>query len=166
VRFSEPRAVWISPPLDHTGSKTLNQGEQLVFSRNFDGRFGKKSYYEILQKFTHLFGLHYMDERHAYCRLDERGDVEDVIRIVELPGKGGGVWHQRHHVQPRSPGRVPCPHGLRHRPHLRLHAVPAQDAVVFTEPPIPESWDPEIGLPRTLLRPMVTRLTRRLEMLA
>jgi hypothetical protein len=87
VQFSEPRSVWISPPLDHTGSKTLNQGEQLVFLRDFDGRSGK-TYYEILQKFTHLFGLHYMEERHAYCRLDERGDVEDMIRIVERPGKG------------------------------------------------------------------------------
>jgi len=88
VQFSEPRSVWISPPLEHTGSKTLDQGEQLVFSRDFDGRSGKKSYYEILQKFTHLFGLHYIDERHAYCRLDELGDVEDIIRIVEIPGKG------------------------------------------------------------------------------
>jgi hypothetical protein len=88
VQFSEPRSVWISPPLEHSGSKTLDQGEQLVFSRDFDGRSGKKSYYEILQKFTHLFGLHYMEERHAYCRLDERGDLEDMIRIVEIPGKG------------------------------------------------------------------------------
>jgi hypothetical protein len=88
VQFSEPRAVWISSPLDQTDSKTLDQGEQLVFARDFDGRSGKKSYYEILQKFTHLFGLHYMEERHAYCRLDKHGDVEDVIRIVEIPGKG------------------------------------------------------------------------------
>jgi len=88
VRFSEPRSVWISPPLDHTGSQTLDNGEQLVFARHFDGRTGKKRYYEILQKFTHLFDLHYMEERHAYCRLDARGDVEDVIRIVEIAGKG------------------------------------------------------------------------------
>jgi hypothetical protein len=88
VQFSEPRSVWISPPLDHTGSKTLNRGEQLVFARHFDGRPGEKNYYEILQKFTHLFDLHYMEERHAHCRLDGRGDVEDVISIVEIPGKG------------------------------------------------------------------------------
>jgi hypothetical protein len=88
VQFSEPSSVWVSPPLEHSGSKTLNQGEQLVFSRDFAGRSGKTSYYEILQKFTHLFGLHFMEERHAYCHLDEHGDVEDVIRIVEIPGKG------------------------------------------------------------------------------
>src|SRR5580658_1111304 len=77
VRFSEPRAVWISPPLDDTGTKTLHDGEQLVFARHFDGRPAKKSYSEILQKFIHLFDLHYMEERNAYCRLDGRGDVED-----------------------------------------------------------------------------------------
>jgi hypothetical protein len=88
VRFSEPRSVWISPPLDHTGTKTLSNGEQLVFARYFDGGSSKKSYYEMLQKFTHVFELHYVDERHAYCRLDRHGDVEDMIRIVETPGKG------------------------------------------------------------------------------
>ena len=88
VQYSEPRAVWISAPLNHTGSRTLNGAEQLVFSRDFDGRTGKKGYYEILQKFTHLFDLHYMEERHAYCRLDGRGDVEDMVRVIEIPGKG------------------------------------------------------------------------------
>jgi hypothetical protein len=88
IDFSEPRAARISPPLDHTGSKTLDQGEQLVFARQFDGRPGEKHYYEILQKFTHIFGIHFMEERQAYCRLDERGDLEDMIRIVETPGKG------------------------------------------------------------------------------
>jgi len=29
-----------------------------------------------------------MEERHAFCRLDKGGDVEDVIRIIEIPGKG------------------------------------------------------------------------------
>ena len=90
VRFSEPQSVWISPPLEHTGSKTLKQGEQLVFLRHFDGRPGKKSYYEILQKFTHIFDLHFMEERNAYCRLDRRGDLEDMIRVIERPGKGEG----------------------------------------------------------------------------
>ena len=88
VQFSEPRAVWISSPLNSTGSKTLNGGEQLVFSRRFEGHPDKKSYYEILQKVTHVFDLHYMEERHAYCRLDRNGDVEEAIRIIEMPGKG------------------------------------------------------------------------------
>jgi len=86
--FSDPRSIAIVPPLDHTGSKTLDHGEQLVYSRYFDGFSQKKGYYEILQKFTHVFDLHFVPERKAYCRLDDRGDIKEVIRVVEVPGKG------------------------------------------------------------------------------
>jgi hypothetical protein len=83
--FGDPPEVSISRPLDHAGSKTFARGEQLVFSRSFDGRLGEKSYFEILQKFIHLFDLHFLAERKSYCRLDRRGDIEDVIRILSKP---------------------------------------------------------------------------------
>lgn len=84
--YSKPPSVSISPPLQHTGSKILDKGEQLVFARFFDGRLGNKSYFEVLQKFVHVFGLHFLFERNAYCRLNDLGDIEDVIRIIEVPG--------------------------------------------------------------------------------
>ncbi len=93
--YSEPPSVYISPPLDeHTGSKILGKGEQLVFARFFDGRLGNKSYFEVFQKVIHVFDLHFLSERNAYCRLNELGDIEDVIRIIEVPGgldSGGTV---------------------------------------------------------------------------
>lgn len=89
--FADPPSIGISSPLDHTGSKTIDQGEQLVFRRSFEGRIGEKSYVEILQKFVHVFDLHFLPERDAYCRLDKHGDIEDVIRIIEVPEKGD--WH-------------------------------------------------------------------------
>jgi hypothetical protein len=89
VILSEPQSVSLSPPLSQTSSKTMKQGEQLVFSRHFHGRLGKKHYYEILQKFIHVFELHFLSERNAYCRLDKQGDIEDVIKIFELSAKGG-----------------------------------------------------------------------------
>jgi hypothetical protein len=88
--FSEPQSICISPPLDHTGSETLDQGEQLVFARKFDGRVARKNYYGVLQKFVHVFDLHFLEERNAYCRFDKHGDIEDVIRIVVQPDTGGG----------------------------------------------------------------------------
>lgn len=89
--FSDPRKVWISPPLDHTGSKTLDGGEQLLFSRTFEGRLGDdKGYFEVLQRFTHIFELHFQQERNAYCRIDKHGDIEDVIRICKVSKKPGG----------------------------------------------------------------------------
>ena len=73
--------VFLSPPLDHTGSTTLDRGEQIVFARKFDGRQEQQSYIEISPRLTHPFDLHYVTERSAYCRFDENGEVEDVIRI-------------------------------------------------------------------------------------
>jgi hypothetical protein len=84
-KLSDPPDATISPPLADAGSKTLACGEQLVFSRSFDGRIGDKSYFEVLQKFVHLFDLHFLPERKSYCRLDRRGDIEDVIRITSRP---------------------------------------------------------------------------------
>src|ERR1017187_5173410 len=89
VQYSELRRVWIAPPMEHTDSRALEQGEKLLFARHFLGLpEGKKRYYEASQKFTHLFDLHFMEERQAYCRLNEHGDVEDVIRMAECEARG------------------------------------------------------------------------------
>jgi hypothetical protein len=77
--------VSLSPPLDHTGSTTLDRGEQIIFARRFDGRQDQQSYIEISPRLTHPFDLHYVPERSAYCRFDQHGDVEDVIQITEIP---------------------------------------------------------------------------------
>lgn len=80
--FSEPPTISIEGPLAYDRSKTIAQGEQLVFSRDFDGRTGEKNQVEILQKLVHLMDLHFVPERRAYCRLDKLGDLEDVIRVT------------------------------------------------------------------------------------
>lgn len=81
---SSERQMWIEPPLSHCGSKTLEHGEQLLFIREFDGYRDDRSYVELSQKVAHLLGLHLVPERRAYCRLDENGDVEEVVRIHKL----------------------------------------------------------------------------------
>lgn len=78
------RQMWIEPPLASCGSRVLEQGEQLLFIREFDGRRDERTYVELSQKAAHLLGLHYMPERKAYCRLDKNGDLEDVVRICEV----------------------------------------------------------------------------------
>ena len=94
ISFGNPKSIAITPPLSHAGSKTLGKGEQLIFARSFEGRIGQKRYYEVLQKFAQLSEIHFLQERQAYCRLDELGDIEEVIRIIEFPSKGseyGGI---------------------------------------------------------------------------
>jgi hypothetical protein len=78
----------IEPPLSASGSKTIASGEQLVFSRSFEGVPGRHHYIEILQKLVHVSGVHHMPERRAWCRLDRRGDIEDVIRVHNIEARG------------------------------------------------------------------------------
>ncbi|WP_206756737.1 hypothetical protein, partial [Streptococcus agalactiae] len=56
--------------------------EKLVFRRSFDGVQKGESPIELSQKLVHSLGLHFVPERNAYCRLDDRGDIEDVIRVI------------------------------------------------------------------------------------
>ena len=80
-----PPGVSVEPPLSGSCSRTLVEaGEQLVFAREFEGFAVKKHYIEVLQKLSHLFGLHYVEERSAYCRLDRHGDLEDVVSILRM----------------------------------------------------------------------------------
>jgi len=88
VTCSRPPSISIVPPLHSSGSGTLDKGEQLVFARCFDGRTGNRTYYEVLQKFTHTFDLHFLESKDGYCRLDKHGDIEDVIHIGYIPARG------------------------------------------------------------------------------
>ena len=77
----EGRRVYIQPPLSNTGCRSLVDGEKLVFLRDFEGIKSFEPQFEINQKLLHSLNLHFVDERQAYCRLDNRGDIEDVIKI-------------------------------------------------------------------------------------
>lgn len=91
----DPDSIALAPPLDHTFSRTIDGGEQLVFTRFFEGHIGPKNYIEILQKFTQAMGLHYVGERSAFCRLDHLGDYDDVIRIINASDAGTIVTVRR-----------------------------------------------------------------------
>jgi hypothetical protein len=76
----EPDRVYLAPPLDGQG-KTLEGGEKLLFKRSFSG--SGESHIELSQKLVHALDVHFVQERSAYCRLDENGDLLDVINIIE-----------------------------------------------------------------------------------
>lgn len=88
ARFHPSPSIAITPPLVGTGSATFEQGEQLVFAREFVGHVGETHYTEILQKFIHVSDIHYVPEKNAYCRLDRHGDVEEIVRLIKLRGSG------------------------------------------------------------------------------
>ena len=72
------------PPLAESQSKTLAQGEQLVFCRGLSGVAELKDYVELSQQFIHVLDLHHMPERRAWSRIDRSGDIEDVVRVVRF----------------------------------------------------------------------------------
>ncbi len=80
---SPPAKIEIVGPMASCGS-AYEYSEQLVYLRTFEGRDEGASYTELLQKFVRLFGLHFLPERNAYCRLDKHGDIEDVVSIHKL----------------------------------------------------------------------------------
>ncbi len=76
----EGHRVYLEPPLG--SGKSLAGGEKLVYQRSFDGVDKGERAMELSQKLVHALDLHFVAERNAYCRLDSRGDIEDVIRII------------------------------------------------------------------------------------
>jgi hypothetical protein len=85
--YDEPH-VWLDPPFDSEVSATLRASEPLFFLRSFEGFEPDKHYYELSQKFAHIFDLHYVPHKRAYCDLDENGDVRSVVRIINIPAWG------------------------------------------------------------------------------
>jgi len=75
--------IWIERGMCTSGSKTLEDGRQLVFGRTFEGWTGDdRTYFQILQEYAHLTGIHWRSEQRAYCRFDEHGDIDHVISIT------------------------------------------------------------------------------------
>jgi len=85
----EGHRMYLEPPLS-SSSKSFYGGEKLIFRRSFDGVTAAPSMIELSQKLVHSLDLHYMPERTAYCRLDSRGDIEDVIKVTQL--NKGSMW--------------------------------------------------------------------------
>lgn len=76
-KMAIPRKIKISKPLDTVEPKLLRRATPLTFHRSFEGR----SYVEISQEFLHLHGLHFQEAKNSYSRLNDEGDIEDIIKI-------------------------------------------------------------------------------------
>lgn len=76
--------IYLEPPLTHPGCKSLVGGEKLIFRRSFAGVDTGPPAVELSQKLVHSLGLYWLPERSAYSRLDKKGDIEDVIRVIWL----------------------------------------------------------------------------------
>jgi len=74
--------VWIERTTSMDGSKTLEQGKDLIFARTFEGWSGQGyDYFEVNQEYTHLAGIHWRPEYSSYCHFDQNGDLEHLVSI-------------------------------------------------------------------------------------
>ncbi len=75
--------VWLERLTDSTGSMELEGATQLVFGRTFEGWSGSdRTYFEVNQEYTHVTGIHWRPEHRAYCRFDEKGDLQQVVSVT------------------------------------------------------------------------------------
>ncbi len=80
--------MYLEPPL--SDSKSFEGGEKLIYRRSFDGVQQGPTPIELSQKLVHSLDLYFVPERKAYCRLDQRGEIEDVIRVIQR--KSADAW--------------------------------------------------------------------------
>ena len=75
--------IWVERGMHASGAKTLENARQLVFGRTFEGWTGdERTYFEILQEYAHVTGIHWRSEQRAYCRFDEHGDIDHIVSIT------------------------------------------------------------------------------------
>ena len=75
--------VWIERDSLIHETKTLESARQLIFAREFVGLHSEaRIYYEVLQEYTHITGIHWTPEHNAYCRFDGRGELEHTVSIT------------------------------------------------------------------------------------
>lgn len=83
-------SIYLEPPLNSWGSKSFEGGEKLIYRRSFTGVQQVLTPIELSQKLVHALDLYFVPERNAYCRLDRRGEIEDVIKIIQR--ESADVW--------------------------------------------------------------------------
>ena len=84
-----PDQVYLAKPFSDDGSKSLIGGEPLIFRRSFSGVDKGKTRTELSQRLIHALSLYWLDEYKGYCQLDEQGDVQAVIKIIDLEQQSG-----------------------------------------------------------------------------
>jgi len=83
--FSKDECVpFLSSPIENEGSKTLDDSLPLFFRRYFDGYNSKDtSYIEINQLISHVLEIHWVEEKRAWCKLNELGEVIPIASWIQ-----------------------------------------------------------------------------------
>ena len=75
--------VWIEREPSIDGAEALRRARPLIFGRvRPDRPTGGTAYFEASQEYSTLSDIHFYPEHNAYCRYDDRGDLEHAITIT------------------------------------------------------------------------------------
>lgn len=79
----------IEKPSSFFGSNVITTGEPLLHLRGLEGIKDYDHYFEMNQRLVQTLGLHYIHDKKSWCKLDEVGDLDEVILTlrVELNSK-------------------------------------------------------------------------------
>lgn len=81
--------VEYNEPWSHNRQPLFRRARRLIFGRSFEGSHDGRHYYELAQELAHAHGLHWVEERNAWCRLDDAGDVAEFAKIEHVGTAGG-----------------------------------------------------------------------------
>ncbi len=77
------------PNLEETnllGCKSIKKSQSLIFHRRLEGvNDSYANYFELLQEFAHVSGIHWRNERSAYCNLDKNDDLNNIVSVSREP---------------------------------------------------------------------------------
>lgn len=79
----QPPRVELSPP-GASFEACFPRVHRLIYGRSFEARHENRTYYELSQDLALAHGLHWLDERDAWCRLNDDGDVVELARVERL----------------------------------------------------------------------------------
>lgn len=73
----------LNPPFSLARPEILQQAVPIL-TRRFNSLFKDSPiYYEVNPEILHVHDLHWSDEHHAYCTLDENGDIWEVVKVQQ-----------------------------------------------------------------------------------
>ena len=78
--------IFIEAPLADSQTELIGGAERILFRRSFDGVPEIETYFELNQKLVHILNLHFVPERSAWCKLNARGNIDEVAKVIEVEG--------------------------------------------------------------------------------
>lgn len=74
---------FVHGPLDATSGRFYEGGTPLLYRRWFDGLpTAERTYLELDQRIAQICDLHWVAARSGWCRIDQHGDVQNVLTIA------------------------------------------------------------------------------------